>query len=217
MGKKETIVVFGAHSDDFVIGAGGTLARYVEEGKKVISVVFSFGENSHPWLKEGIVQQMRSKEAVEACNVMKITRLVFYDLAELNFMEEYKNKNVEKELLQLLETEKPTKIFTHSQEDPHPDHKAINQITLQLWEKLPKAVRPEIYTYSIWNPVSFRNNYPSFYVNISQYFGIKLKALKTYRSQKFHIIYPVLLLFFRAIKDGLKVHSLYGERFFRIK
>lgn len=217
MGKKETILVFGAHSDDFVIGAGGTLAKYVDEGKKVISVVFSFGEKSHPWLKQGIVQQMRSKEAIDACEVLKISRLVFYDLDELKFYVQYKEKNLEKELLNLLMDEAPVKVFTHGSEDPHPDHQAVNQVTLELIEKMPKSKRPEVYTYSIWDPISFRNRYPSFYVNIFKYFSLKLKALKTFRSQKFHIIYPVFLLFFRAIKDGTKVHSLYGERFFRIK
>ena len=39
MPKKETIIVFSAHSDDFVIGAGGTIAKYTQEGKKVIAIV----------------------------------------------------------------------------------------------------------------------------------------------------------------------------------
>jgi len=217
MSKKETVLVLGAHSDDFVIGAGGTLAKFAAEGKKVISVVFSFGEKSHPWIKEGIVQQMRSKEAIDACNVLGLSRLVFYDLKELNFREEYENKHIEDELMQLLETEKPSKIFTHSPEDPHPDHKSVHQITLDLWQKLPKSSRPEVYTYSIWNTVSFQNNNPLLYVNTTKFFGKKLKALRTFRSQKFHIIYPVILLFFRSFLEGLKVHAFSGEKFFRIK
>jgi len=54
-GKNETILVFSAHSDDFVIGAGGTIAKYTEEGKKVIAVVFSYGERSHPWNTKSFV------------------------------------------------------------------------------------------------------------------------------------------------------------------
>ena len=64
-GKKETIIVFSAHSDDFVIGAGGTIAKYVQEGNKVISVVFSKGEKSHPWLKVEVVQEFRVEEIGE--------------------------------------------------------------------------------------------------------------------------------------------------------
>jgi len=69
--KKETILILGAHSDDFVIGAGGTMAKYTQEGKKIISVVFSYGEKSHPWLKEDVVQKMRSEEAAKASKLLR--------------------------------------------------------------------------------------------------------------------------------------------------
>jgi len=39
MPKKETILVLAAHNDDQAIGAGGTLAKYAQEGKKVISLL----------------------------------------------------------------------------------------------------------------------------------------------------------------------------------
>ncbi len=38
---KQTILVFSAHTDDFVLGAGGTIAKYIQEGKTVIAVIFS--------------------------------------------------------------------------------------------------------------------------------------------------------------------------------
>lgn len=216
--KKETILVFGAHSDDFVIGAGGTIINYTKEGKKVISVVFSFGEKSHPWLKEGIVQKTRSLEAFDAAKILKLKQLLFYDLEELKFEQEYASKGLEKDLLQLIQKEKPTKIFTHSQEDPHPDHKAVNKITLELWEKITFSPKPEIYTYSVWNPFSLQTKYPALYSNISKTFSEKLKALKAFRSQRFQAVYPLMLLIiFRTIKDGLKIRKLFGEKFFRIK
>ena len=124
-------------------------------------------------------------------------------------------RGLEKELLKKINKEKPTKIFTHSIEDPHPDHKAVYQITLDLYEKL--DFKPELYVYSVWNPVSFKTNWPSLYVNITKTFSLKLKALKSFRSQKVHVAYPFLLLLFRAIKNGFKIRTLFAEKFFRIK
>ena len=196
---KETILVFGSHSDDFVIGAGGTIAKYSQEGKKVISVVFSYGENSHPWLKEKVVQKFRSQEAFEASKLLGC-KTIFFDLEEMNFYHDYKKKGVEKELLALIRKEKPTKILTHSKEDPHPDHKAVYKITMELIHKLGK--KPELYIYSVWNPISFVTGYPSLYVNITKTFSLKLKALKTFRSQKIHVAYPFFLLVFNGIKMG---------------
>ncbi|MBT3297826.1 hypothetical protein HN385_02790 [archaeon] len=214
--KKETILVLGAHSDDFVIGAGGTIAKYVNEGKKVISFSFSYGEMSHPWLKEEAVQDMRTEEAFEASKVLKC-RNIFFSLKEGKFLDEYKEKNITEKIIKIIEKEQPTKIFTHSIEDPHPDHKAVNQMTMEIYDELPKKLKPEIYVYSVWNPVSFKTKWPSLYINVTKTFGLKLEALKTFKSQKIHVAYPFFLLLFRGIKEGFKIRTLFGEMFYRIK
>lgn len=214
MPKKEKIIVFSAHSDDFVIGAGGTIANYTKAGKKVLVIVFSYGELSHPWLKQKIVQKMRVKETQEASTLLKCKSL-FYNLREGKFSEDYQEKNLKHNLLQLLEKEKPTKIFTHSHEDPHPDHKAVHEITLEVFNELKE--KPEVYMYSIWNPVSFKTQYPSLYVDVSPTFSHKLKALWKFKSQKVHVLYPFILLMYKAIKDGIKMRTRFGEHFFRVK
>ena len=43
MESQEVILCFGAHADDLEIGMGGTIAKYANEGKTVIGVVFSSG------------------------------------------------------------------------------------------------------------------------------------------------------------------------------
>ncbi len=214
MVKKESVIVFGSHSDDFVIGAGGTIANYTQEGKKVTSIVFSHGEKSHPWLKEKVVQKMRSKEALEASQLLGCQTYI-YNLEEMKFHEHYEKKGLEQEILKRLKKEKPTKIFTHSIEDPHPDHKAVHKITLDLYHQL--DFKPEVYVYSVWNPVSFKTSWPALYVNITKTFSLKLKALKSFRSQKVHVAYPFFLLLFRAIKNGFKIRTLFAEQFYRIK
>ena len=213
--SKETILVCSAHSDDFVIGAGGTIANYTKDGKSVIAVIFSYGENSHPWLKEEVVQKMRSKETLEASKLLNC-QTIFYDLKELNFLEDAKTKKVNEKFLQLIKTKKPTKIFTHSNEDPHPDHRAVHQITLNAINSL-HSNHPEIYIYSVWNPVSFKTLYPALFIDITNTFKLKLQSLKTFRSQKVHVAYPFILLLFRAVYEGFKIRKRFGEKFFRIK
>ena len=214
MSRKEKIVVFSAHSDDFVIGAGGTIAKYTQQRNKVLAVVFSYGELSHPWLKKKVVQKMRYKETEDASKLLKC-KSIFFDLKEGKFLDDYDAKNLKESLIQLLEKEKPTKIFTHSHEDPHPDHRAIHEITLEVFNELKE--KPEVYMYSIWNPVSFKTQYPSLYVNVSKTFSLKLKALWKFKSQKVHVSYPFILLMYKAIKDGIKMRTRFGEHFFRIK
>ena len=215
--RKEAILIFSAHSDDFVLGAGGTIANYAKEGKRVMAIIFPRGEMSHPWLNEKFIFKVRSKETIEACKVLGCETSQV-DLKEANFAEDYhKNPQVEKELLELIEKMRPSKIFTHSLEDPHPLHKEVHKITLELYEKLKLNPKPEVYTYSIWNLLSFKTDYPQLYVNITKNFGLKLKALNTFHSQKVHIAYPAINLFLHSLKYGFKIRTWFGERFFRIK
>jgi len=211
---KDSILVFSAHSDDFVIGAGGTIAKYAKEGRKVTAVVFSYGEKSHPWLKEEVVKKMRSEETFVASRELGC-KTIFFDLHEFNFLPDFRKDKLEPSILKLIEKEKPSKIFTHSNEDPHPDHIAAHEITLKLYQKL--SFHPELYVYSVWNPVSLKTNYLSLYVDISKTFSAKMKSLKAYRSQQIHIAYPTFLLVFKAIANGLKIRRMFAEMFYRLK
>jgi len=191
---KEKIIVFGAHSDDFVLGAGGT----------------------HPWLKEKEVQKMREKEAHSASKVLGC-KTIFFDLKEGKFMEGAMQKDLVKELFKIVKRVKPTKIFTHSSEDPHPDHKNVNELTLQVYDQLEKELKPEVYVYSVWNPVEFKTKFPSLLVDISKTFSLKVKSFNKFKSQKVHTIYPLFLMYFKALKEGIKIRKRFGEKFFRIR
>ncbi|MEK6950861.1 MAG: PIG-L deacetylase family protein [Nanoarchaeota archaeon] len=215
MPQRETILVLSAHSDDFVLGAGGTIARYAQQGKKVLVVVFSYGEKSHPWMKKQVIKPLRAREAREASRILRC-RVKFFDLPELSYLQTYQRQGVDRQLLRLLEHIKPNKIFTHSDEDPHPDHRAVHQITMDVWNKARR--KPDVYLYSIWNPISIKTRYPALYTDISATFNIKMAALRKFPSQRYNAIYPLLLLvLFRAVKDGIHLGKSFGEHFFKVR
>jgi len=151
---------------------------------------------------------------LESCKILKC-KFRFFDLKEGEFVKDAHQKNIHNTLLTIIKQQNPAKIFTHSSEDPHRDHRAVHQITLNLYEQLEK--KTELYTYSIWNPVSFKTDYPSFYINISKTFAIKWKSLKPFRSQWMFITPLSLLILWRAIIDGFKLRCKFAERFFRIR
>ncbi len=210
----ENVIVFSAHTDDFVLGAGGTIKKYVTENKKVTAVVFSLGEKSHVWLKDDVIKEMRHKETLDAAKLLKC-EVVFLDLADQGVYAEYKKKGANKTLTELLEKKKPTKLFTHSSEDPHPDHRAVHKITMELLKKTKS--KTEVYIYSVWNPVSFKTKFPALFVDVAKTFKVKMKALKLFQSQQFHIAYPVFMVVFRAFKDGFKIKKRYAEKFYRLQ
>ncbi len=214
--RQKSVLILSAHSDDFVLGAGGTISKYVQQGTKVQAVVFSYGEKSHPWLKRDIIKRLRYDETKEAAEILGCS-LIFFDLRELRFLEDAASHNTVQELKKIIAKRNPQKIFTHSHEDPHPDHQRVHEITLSLLEQVPESNQPEVYIYSVWNPVSLRTIHPSLYVKTAGHFWTKMRALAAFRSQKLHIAYPVLLVLLKSIIDGFKMKSSSAERFYRIR
>ena len=70
--KAERILILCAHPDDQIIGVGGTIAKYVKEGKSVRVVEFSSGQKSISWLKEEVMKQRRKKESMRQINIILI-------------------------------------------------------------------------------------------------------------------------------------------------
>lgn len=59
------VLAFGAHSDDVEIGMGGTIAKFVKQGKKVMICDLTEAELS----SNGTVS-LRKEEAAEAARVL---------------------------------------------------------------------------------------------------------------------------------------------------
>lgn len=216
--KKQPIkhvLVCSAHSDDFVLGAGGTIAEYKKKGIKVHVMIFSYGEQSHPWLKVAEVKKMRAKETHDAAKVLGCS-VQFFDLLEFKFTQGIKSQKIEQKITNFIKSKKPIKVFTHSNEDPHPDHKAVNIITQNVFETLNESQKPDLFVYSVWNPVEFKTTLPALKIDVSNTFSLKVDALNKFPSQKFHILYPRFMIYYRAIVEGIRMRKRYVEKFYRI-
>ena len=214
--SNETVFIFSAHSDDFVIGCGGTIAKYAAAGINVRCYVFSYGENSHPWMAASEVKEMRAKECYEASKVLGCDTKIF-DLNELQFRADAKRKGTVKFLEKQVAMYKPSKIFVHSKEDPHPDHKAVHALCMQLIGRLNSySFVPDVFVYSVWNPFEFKTKYPILFVDVKDTFEIKLESMRKFPSQRVHVLFPVFLLLFRAFRDGFFSGHKLAEKFYLV-
>ncbi len=214
--KKETILFFCAHNDDQIIGAGGALAKYAKDGKYIVTIILSFGEGSHPWLQKREIIVKRVKESKRADKILGGKELMYFGLKEGNFKKDVKQKNIIAKIRKLIEKYQPSKIFTHSIDDPHPDHKAAYEILNETLNKM--KYKTELYTFSVWNPINIRNrNYPKLFVDISKTFNIKIKALMAHESQKVAIFSLLWNVYRLAIINGLKNKCKYAEAFIKVR
>ena len=212
--KKKSILVICAHSDDQIFGPGGTIAKYAEEGKEIYTIVFSYGFSSHPWYKEKVTAKKRVKEAQEADKIINGNGVVFLGILETKFLQ---NKaKIENQLKRIIKEKKPIKIFTHSINDPHKDHRDIYKIVIETYDKI--NYKCDLYTFDVWNPVRLiKRNQPVMYVDISNYLKKKIQALRCFKSQKMSMITLLWGVYLRAFLNGLNAKCRFAERFDKIR
>ncbi len=209
----DTILIFCAHSDDEAVGMGGTIAKFVKEKYKVIKIVFSFGESSHPHFQEKVVIDKRVKETEKASKLIGIKKTMFLGLKDTGVAKEVKEKNTVEVVKNLIEKYKPKQIYLPTDSDPHPDHKAVNKAVLDAVDALRKNY--PVYAYEVWNLV--QDSHPLVYIDITKYYKKKMQYIKTFKSQWVFMYMLIIPVFIRSRMYGLAHDCKYAERYYKIR
>lgn len=216
METVKRVLIICAHSDDQVIGAGGTMARFSREGVDVRTFICSFGEQSHPHLKPVEVRKVRVKESQSANKILGGSSVLFLGMPEGRFAEEYEQRRWRQKLLRHIHTFKPDRILTHSPDDPHPDHRAVYHITEDLYEH--GKLQCEVYAFDVWNLFNIKKRRsPRLIIDITKTFTRKLDALSTFRSQRVTLLTLLWTVYAKAIYFGLKRGVRYAEVFYKVR
>jgi LmbE family N-acetylglucosaminyl deacetylase len=223
--SKGSILMICAHSDDQIIGAGGALAKYAGEGFEIHTIVMSFGEGVKPHLRRDVISRTRIKESQKADKIIGGHGVVFLGLRDLHFEEDFEKRGISQNLIKIVEKLKPVKIFTHSTDDAHPDHRAAFRMVLKTFKEM--KLKYDLYTFEVWHILNLKKrNKPKLVVDTSDTFKIKIKALKAFKSQiNLSTFYNYLVLnnfifFLIYIKDtlnGIKHNTKYAEVFYKIR
>jgi len=210
----KTILFLCAHNDDQIIGGGGTFAKYAKQGKRIKTIIFSYGEKSHPHLKRSVIVKTRIKEARKADKILGGKGLTFLGLSEGKFVQEIPKLGIKDQIIDIIAKEKPVKIFTHSIDDPHPDHKAVYKLMASILKD--KKLSCDVYSFDVWNPVAVRKrNVPKLVVDTTDTFPTKLKAYDAHESQvNLPLMIPMRFrIHLHALLHGWANHCKYAEVF----
>lgn len=212
----ESIFVICSHSDDQVLGPGGTLVKFAKEGAKIKTIILSYGELTPAWIKHKYTIETRVLESEKADKIIGGHGVEFLGLKEGKFISEAENKNVYAHLAKLIEKEKPSIIFTHMKEDPHKDHKDTLKIVEKVVKEVDTKVKPDVYSFGIWNPFILHRRAPHLVVDISETFKKKLEAMKCFKSQRFVILQLTPGVIIRAKFIGFSKGYKYAETFRKV-
>ena len=169
------ILAIGAHFDDVELGCGGSLAAHVARGDNVYVYIATVSGFSSPNNKLVRSCNIAKAEGSEAMSILGVKQLYCGDFKtlEVEFTDEL---NVQ--ILRLVENHEIDQVYSHWSGDIHHDHQAVAKASLHSCRHVPRLL-----TYrSNWyhSPFEYRCN---FYVDITNFWDIKEKAIRAHVSE----------------------------------
>jgi LmbE family N-acetylglucosaminyl deacetylase len=182
-----TILAVGAHPDDLEWQCGGTLAKYVKARHKVYMCHAANGDKGHFTIHSEELSRLRREEARAAAAIIGAESLTLdYPDASILPSQEAQDRFVD-----LVRQTRPDVIITHSPDDYMSDHVNVSKLVCdasfyaaaphyKTQVKEPHEGIPPVYFMDAMMGVGFL---PQDYVDITDEFEIKCRALACHQSQ----------------------------------
>ncbi|AKG92435.1 LmbE-like protein [Geoglobus ahangari] len=199
----ERVLILSPHTDDGELGCGGTIAKFVEDGKEVIYVALSACEKSVP---DGFPKDILKKEVKAATQILGIKEknLLLFDF-EVRKFPTFRQEILDT-LIQVKKDVSPDIVFTPSSFDTHQDHKVVREETLRAFKDC------TILGYEQpWNNITFDTI--AFVPLDERHVDLKVSALKMYKSQAEKTYFDEKFIKSLARTRGVQIRTEFAEVF----
>ncbi len=199
----ERILILAPHTDDGEFACGGTIARFLEEGKECYYVAFSYCDESlPPGSPKGLLLD-EMKAATSALGIKEEYRIAF-DYRVRHFPQ--LRQEILEDMVRLNNDIKPDLVFLPTNNDTHQDHGVIAHEGFRAFK------RCSMLGYELpWNNLTFIS---SGFVEISEHHLVKkIEALKCYESQADRLYASDDYIRSMAVTRGVQFGVKYAEAF----
>ncbi|MBN2076502.1 MAG: PIG-L family deacetylase [Dehalococcoidales bacterium] len=192
MPETADVMVISPHADDAEGGCGGTVAKWIKEGKSVVYVLCTNGDKgtSDPAIKPEQLAVTREKEQLAAADVLGVREVIFLRHPDQGLEE---TPEFRKELVHLIRMYRPDTVITV---DPyrkyiwHRDHRITGQVVLDAifpyardLYAYPDLIREGLEPFKVKEILLWASEEPNYNVDITDVFDMKVKALRCHESQ----------------------------------
>jgi len=190
--EPESILVITPHPDDSESAAGGTIAKWCAEGKKVVLVVCTNGDKgtSDRSVKPEDLAKTREVETLNAAKAYGLSEVVFLRMKDQGLAD---NDEFREKIVRQIRIHKPRLLLTIDPNRPyirHRDHSMTGRVALDAVfpyardhvaypEHLAEGIEPHKVE-EVW---LFRPEKPDIHVDVTEYFETRQSALHSHLSQ----------------------------------
>jgi LmbE family N-acetylglucosaminyl deacetylase len=190
--KPDQVIVVTPHPDDAEIGAAGTVARWISEGKDVVYVVCTNGDKgtSDVNIKPGKLARIREQEQLAAAKLLGVREVVFLHHPDQSLED---TSEFRKQLVRLIRMHRPETIVTV---DPyrrylwHRDHRITGQVTLDAvfpcardHLSYPELFADGLQPHKVKELLFWASDDANYCSDITDTFDLKIAALRCHKSQ----------------------------------
>jgi len=187
----ERAMVIFAHPDDAEVQCAGTVALWVEAGKKVTYVVLTRGDkgSQDPQMTAEALAKMRREEQLRAAKELGVDKVLFLENGDGELEATLERRRA---LTKIIREHQPEVLVTH---DPwmryqlHPDHRASGTLALDAMisarDRLyfPEQIDEGLKPCRVRRALLFASDQPDFWVDIEATLEKKIRALRLHQSQ----------------------------------
>jgi N-acetylglucosamine malate deacetylase 1 len=202
----DRILILSPHTDDAELGCGGTISKYIRQGKNLLWVVFSTAEESLP---DDLSKDTLRNEFLEVAGKLKL------DASQLiirNFKVRYLHEK-RQEILELLVDIRrdfnPELVIGPSLNDFHQDHSIVANEMVRAFKSSSGIISYEL----PWNHLSFNTQ---LFIKLSKAeIDFKIGLLSSYKSQliKQREYFSESFILGLAKIRGVQVNAEFAEAF----
>lgn len=192
MTDNQTVLVIAAHPDDAEFGAAGTVSRWTSEGRRVVYVICTNGDKgtADRQMTPQRLAAIRQEEQRAAAKMIGVDEVVFlgYTDGYLDYTDDLREK-----LVRCIRRYRPYTVLTS---DPyrkyfwHHDHRVAGQVVLDAVYPYardhlfyPEQLKEGLSTHHVREVLLWGTDDPDTFFDISDYFDLKIAALRCHVSQ----------------------------------
>jgi len=212
------ILIIAPHPDDEVLGCGGTIAKYSKKGADIYLCIVT--KAYVPDWSEKFIEN-RVKEIKKSNKILGIKKTYFLNFPSAK-IDTIPQKKLYEAIFSVIKKAQPDVLYIPHGGDINKDHRIIFESALAASKpfshKIKKILSYETLSETEWGQ-AIKPFIPNLYINISETFSKKLKAMKAYGSELKDSPHPrsLEIIEILAKKRGSEVALKYAEAFMLIR